>query len=181
LLGLVTRCGRADRAFHARPSLTLVRLMGETTAGLTHRTTCINRNSCSRRGRRRVWVTVGGRRSHQIAHQTGRSGDGILFRERPRRRSSLPRSGPAELAFTEVIAAVTARCLLWSGLSRQARRKQGPPGPIRQSVYESAAALCVCCRTPLPSSEWSLRGAARVTVSPSLGRSMRLEPISEGF
>ena len=27
----------------------------------------------------------------------------------------------------------------------------------------------------------ALRGAARVTVSPSLGRKMRLEPISEGF
>jgi hypothetical protein len=49
----------ADRAFHARPSRTLVRLMGETNVGLTHRTTCINRNSCSLGAVRRVWVTVG--------------------------------------------------------------------------------------------------------------------------
>jgi hypothetical protein len=87
--------------------------MGETNVGLTHRTTCINRNSCSRRGRKAGMGNCRGRRSHQIAHQTGRSGDGILFHERARRRSGLPRSGfhrsgPRRIGLPEVTAA-TAR------------------------------------------------------------------------
>jgi hypothetical protein len=60
----------------------------------------------------------------------------------------------------------------------QAKVRQGPTW---RSVYESAARLGHVLPDATPIFGVEPRGAARVTVSPSLGRKMGLEPISEGF
>jgi hypothetical protein len=68
------------------------------------------------------------------------------------------------------------------GLNRQAGRKRRcatvPPGG---QCTKASRAFLACSCTPLPSSEGTLQGAARVTVPPSLRRKVWLEPISEGF
>jgi hypothetical protein len=160
-----------------------VRLMGETNVGLTHRTTCINSNSWSRCRRGRKAMTMGPRESpkENVGAATGaREG------RAPYCRSGLPYKNPRPALDSErQLCANSGHCptaVKSTGLSRQAGRKRRsarvPPGG---PCTKAPRALLMCCCTPLTSSEGALQGAARVTVPPSLGRKVWLEPISEGF